>query len=367
MSSPRLFLSAGDPSGDNAAARLVTRLKERVPDLQVGGLGGVRLRSLGQDQLAEPTDLAVLGFWEVAKRIGYFRNLMSRCVREIEQPRPSAILLVDYPGFNLRLAARVKRLGIPIIYYISPQVWAWGHHRVNEIARLVDLMIVILPFEQEFYRKAGVRAEYVGHYLLDDIPAEYVSSHVPPDGPLAILPGSRPQEVERMLPVMLDAARIWHDTTGGRSVVAALDNGIAYDRYIESSRSFVGVVHNDARRILFECSLALTASGTATLETGIIGRPMVITYRTGWLTYQIARRLINVPHIGLVNLVLGERLMPELIQHEATGHKMAAALLDIATRGARRDHLLKRIGQLPQILGGPGGSARAAELVGQFL
>lgn len=367
MSNHCLFLSAGDPSGDNAAARLITHLITSAPGLQVIGLGGARLRQLGQTQYAEPNDLAVLGFWEVAKRLGYFRALMTRCVQEIERLRPAAILLVDYPGFNLRLAARVRRLGIPIIYYISPQIWAWGRRRVRDIARLVDLMIVILPFEMEFYTKAGVRVEHVGHYLLDDIPRDYIGSPIPADGPLAILPGSRPQEVTRMLPAMLDAARLWHQTTGMTAVVAALDNGVPYDRYTAETGPFVSIVKNDARRVLNECRLALTASGTATLETGIIGRPMVIAYRTGWLTYQIARRLIEVPHIGLVNLVLGERLAPELIQYEAAGANMATALQGIATPGPTREHYLERIGSLPELLGGPGGSARAAELVKGYL
>ncbi|MBD3401721.1 lipid-A-disaccharide synthase, partial [candidate division GN15 bacterium] len=199
MSVPEIFVSAGDPSADIATARLITALKVTAPELQLFGLGGPRLAQRGQEQLARATDLAVLGFWEVARRAGFFRRLLRQCEQEITRRRPRCILLVDYPGFNLRLAARVKKLGIPIIYYISPQVWAWHKKRIHRIKELVDRMLLILPFEQELYARHGIPHEMVGHYLVEDVPHEYIASDPPGSGQLALLPGSRTQEIERML------------------------------------------------------------------------------------------------------------------------------------------------------------------------
>lgn len=187
METTTLFLSAGDPSGDNAAGRLAMALKRLVPQLSIFGLGGERLKQLGQEQLAGGADLAVLGFWEVAKRYLFFRKLFYQCVDEITRRRPAAAILVDYPGFNLRLARKIKPLGIPIIYYISPQVWAWGKRRLFQIKQLVDLMLVILPFEKEFYDESGVAAHFVGHHLLEDIPREYISSPIPISGTLSLI------------------------------------------------------------------------------------------------------------------------------------------------------------------------------------
>ena len=228
MSSSSLFISAGDPSGDIATARLVQALKELKPGLSSFGLGGERLKALGQEQLANGDDLAVLGFWEVVKRYSYFRELMHRTIDEITQRRPACILLVDYPGFNLRLAKRIKHLGIPIVYYISPQLWAWGGKRISQVRELVDLLILILPFEKEFYASSGVKSEFVGHYLLEDIPSSLISSPIPKSRQLALLPGSRPQEIERMLETMCNAAATFCARHEFRAVIAGVKNGAKY-------------------------------------------------------------------------------------------------------------------------------------------
>jgi len=368
VSTPQLFISAGDPSGDNATSHVVETLKKMTPGLTVFGLGGPKLKALGQEQMADSADLAVLGFWEVVKRFPYFRNLLDRCEREIAARKPSCIMLVDYPGFNLRLAKRVRRLGIPIVYYISPQIWAWGKRRIADIKELVDLMIVILPFEQEFYRSHGVRAEFVGHYLLEDIPSEYIRSPIPNSGTIALLPGSRPQEIERMLTPMLETAAAFNHKFGTKAIVAALRNG--YD-YNQTASAFAGhnieISSEDSRRILFESDLVLTASGTATLEAGIIGRPMVIVYKTGFVTYQIARRLVKIDKIGLVNLVLGEKVVPELIQGEANGAGMGAALTRYHEEVSYRTGVKERLDTVAGLLGGVGASGRAARLVAKYL
>ncbi|MBK7140642.1 MAG: lipid-A-disaccharide synthase [bacterium] len=368
MDSSSLFISAGDPSGDNAAARLVASLKKVRPDLTLFGLGGPKLKAHGQELLAEPSDLAVIGFWEVVKRYRFFRELMLRTVREIETRRPKCILLVDYPGFNLRLAKRVKKLGIPIIYYISPQVWAWGKKRIPEIRELVDQMIVILPFEQPFYEQHGIKAEFVGHYLLEDIPADYLASSIPNKKQIALLPGSRPQEVERMLLPMLEAAAMFNAKHGTTATVAAIENGYDYASTVASfQEQGIKVVFNDARRIVYEADLVVTASGTATLETGLIGRPMIIVYKTGLITYEIARRLIKIQSIGLVNLVLGKKVVPELIQHEATPDRIFSEMERLWTDRGEYETIHRNLLTLPSLLHGHGASDRAAKLVANYL
>ncbi len=368
MDGPLLFVSAGDPSGDVACARVIDSLGERKPGLRLFGLGGPRLGEQGQEQSAEPADLAVLGFWEVAKRFFFFRRLMQHSVGEIERRRPKAVLLVDYPGFNLRLAKRIKHLGIPIIYYISPQVWAWGRRRLNEIRDLVDQMLVILPFEEDFYRQHGVPCKFVGHYLVEDIPSEQISSEPPSKGQIALLPGSRRQEIERMLPPMLDAAARLYREHGCRSKVAALKGVFDYESLCASYRdSGVEVVYDDSRKTVYESEFVLTASGTATLETGIIGRPMVVVYKTGGLTYQIARRLVKLDQIALVNLVLGRKVVPELIQSDVTGKKMAAELNRFWTDPDFRAQTEAELKRVPSVLGGVGASQRVAKALAGYL
>ena len=367
MSGPLLFVSAGDPSGDNATSHLVACLKDTRPDLECFGLGGKRLRALGQQQLAEPNDLAVMGFGEVARRLLFFRKLINTCAEEIRRRRPGCVLLVDYPGFNLRLAERIKPLGIPVVYYISPQVWAWHGSRIHQIRRLVDRMLLILPFEKDLYDRNGIANELVGHYLLDDIPPEYISSPLPQSGQIALLPGSRKQEIQRMLRPMLLAAKRLNERLGLRAVVAGVRGGYTYDETIESSGAAAEVRFDDSRRVLYESDLVLTASGTATLETGIIGRPMVVVYKTGWLTYQIARRLVKLDMIGLVNLVLGRKTVPELIQGEADPDRMAQEAARIVEDASYRGEIKTSLDTVPKILGGPGASKRAAGCVSEYL
>lgn len=368
MGKPSVFLSAGDPSGDNAASRLVAALGASAPDLEVFGLGGDRLKAAGQEQFVDSSRLAVLGFWEVARRYWFFRNLMHRCVAEIARRRPACVVLVDYPGFNLRLARRIRSLGIPIIYYIAPQVWAWGRGRVNDLRELVDRLLVILPFEERFFGRHGIKATFVGHYLVEDIPERFIASPVPEDGHLALLPGSRPQEIQRMLRPMIGAASRFCRAHGGHAVIAGLTGRFPYEKVL---RDFVddniAIAYDKPREVIHGASLVLTASGTATLETGIVGRPMVVLYRTGFLSYQIARRLVTLDRIALINLVADEIIAPELIQRDASPEKLFRALDDLRGDRGRLKMIYDRLTRIPERLGGVGASQRAAEIVGRYL
>ena len=364
MNDPVLLVSAGDPSGDTAAARLLKELVAIQPTLTAFGLGGRQLKAGGQEQLAPPERLAVMGFWEIASQMIFFRRLLRRCASEIEKRRPQALVLVDYPGFNLRLAARVRKLGIPVVYYISPQVWAWGKRRLRRIRELVDLMLVILPFEKQLYDEHQIVCRYVGHYLLEAIPSEMTASPVPAQGHLALLPGSRPQEIRRHLPLMIAAAgRMW-ERHGVKSIIAAISGACDYERYLTGeTAAFCTIRYDDTRRIIAEASLVLTASGTATLETAIIGRPMVVVYRTSWATYQIARRLVKSPYIALANLVLGQKVAPELIQSQATTAAVVGELERFILDAAYRERTASILRQTAGLLGGVGASRRAAEAI----
>ncbi len=368
MAAPTIFLSAGDPSGDNAAHRLLAELRRRYDGLQCFGLGGQHLRAQGQQQLADGARLAVLGFWEVARQYRFFRSLMNLCVEEINRRRPDCIVLVDYPGFNLRLAERVRALGIPIIYYISPQVWAWGGRRIEQIKRLVDFMLLILPFEAELYDRAGVPNEFVGHYLIEDIPDDLIASEPPADGCLALLPGSRPQEIQRHLRPMLSAAASFCRRRNASAVIAAVRGVHDYESELAAADcDRISVLYGNARRVISEARLVLTSSGTATLEAALIARPIVVIYKTGWITYQIARRLVRLDKIALANLVLDDKVVPELIQSKANSRAMLRALEQYAADPDYFDRVVARLRQTAAALGGAGASARAAERIARFI
>ncbi|NOY88628.1 MAG: lipid-A-disaccharide synthase, partial [FCB group bacterium] len=298
----------------------------------------------------------------------FFSRLLKHCEEEIKKRRPQVIILVDYPGFNLRLAKRVKSLGIPIIYYISPQVWAWGKRRVKIIREVVDLMLLILPFEEKFFASHGLNCHFVGHYLLEEIPEEYISSPIPPQTQIALLPGSRKQEIELMLPSMLETAKRFNNKYSTKAVVAGIKELFDYDKYLKNySEDNITISYDNTYKTIYDSRLVLTASGTATLETAIIGRPMVVVYKTGFLTYWIARYLLKLDKIALVNLTLNEKVVPELIQYDANAKKMFLELEKFYNNARYFEAVKKRLGQVPQLLGGKGASERAAQLIYEFL
>ncbi len=368
MKKQSIFISAGDLSGDNAGALLISELKNIKPELSFCGLGGSRMNRLGQKQLEDIENLAVMGFFEVAKRIVFFRKLFTDCIELIKQERPAVVVLIDYPGFNLRLAKKLKPLGIPLIYYISPQLWAWGENRVEIIRKHIERMLVILPFEKKFYLKHQVESDFVGHYLLEDIEEKMISSNIPTRGHIAVFPGSREVEIKRLLSPMIAAASRFNQMYGTRAVVAGISGAFDYERALKNySGSNIEVVYDDSRKVIFESSLVLTKSGTTTIETAIIGRPMVVAYKTGLITYLIARTLVKLNNIAMVNLILKETVVPELIQAEANPERMFLELEKLYNNESHFDLVKSKLDSLPSILGGPGASQRAAKIIGEYL
>ena len=368
MKNQSIFISAGDLSGDNAGALLISELKNLNPELNFCGLGGSRMNRLGQKQLEEIENLAVMGFLEVAKRYGFFRRLLSECIEEIKQKRPAVVVLIDYPGFNLRLAKKIKPLGIPVIYYISPQLWAWGEKRVDIIRNNIERMLVILPFEKEFYEKHDIESDFVGHYLLEDINEKMISSEVPSAGQIAVFPGSREVEVKRLLSPMIAAASRFNQMYGTKAVVAGINGAFDYESVLKQyPDSNIEIVYDDARKIIYESRLVLTKSGTTTLEAAIIGRPMVVAYKTGLITYLIAKNLVKLNNIAMVNLIMNEKVVPELIQAEATEERMFLELEKLYNNESHFDFIKSKLDSLPSVLGGRGASQRAAKIIGEYL
>jgi lipid-A-disaccharide synthase len=309
-----------------------------------------------------------MGFLEVVRNLGTIRNLERELDGEMDARRPDVVVLIDYPGFNLRFARRVKRRGIPILYYISPQVWAWNKGRVKTMARLIDRMKVVFPFEVELYRREGMDVEFVGHPLAEHLSAggpraEFLAAHGLDPGKklVALFPGSRPLEIEKILPAMVDAARRLVRTHGAQAAlgVAANLGADAVRRYVPPEAP-VAVLEGATHGLMAHADVALVTSGTATLETGWFGTPMIIVYRTSPISYAIGRTLVHLPYIGLVNIVAGKKVVPEFVQREMTAAKLAdeaGALLDDPSRAGR---MREDLAVIREKLGGPGASDRVA-------
>jgi lipid-A-disaccharide synthase len=372
---PRLLISCGEASGDLYGAELVRHLRERVPGLDVLGLGGDRLQDQGASLFAHVRDLAVVGLLEVVSHLRHLRSVFRRVVDEADRRPPDAAVLVDYPDFNLRLARALHRRGVPVIYYVSPQVWAWRRGRLRAIRETVSRMLVIFPFEEALYREAGVPVTFVGHPLVSlvqpaaDRAAFRRELGLHADRPvIALLPGSRAKEVAHNLPPMaasvdaLAAAR--PELQFVAAVAASLDPGVV--RRGLGDRA-VTIVHDRTHAALSAATAAVVASGTATVEAALLGTPMVVVYRLSPWTYRLGRRFVRVPYYAMVNLVGGRRIVPELIQSDFTPGRVAAELLPLIDETGARHAMQAGLREVREKLGGTGASGRAADAVAPYL
>lgn len=360
----RIFFSAGEASGDLHGSCLIRAIKAADPSVECVGLGGHRMAAAGMRLRYDLASRGIMGFTEVAKSAGLIRQLFREAVMELERTRPDGLVAIDYPGFNLRLARQAKRLGIPVIYYISPQVWAWKRGRIRSLARLVEKMLVILPFEEALYRQAGVDCVYVGHPLLDYLAETALTGEFSGGLVIGLLPGSREQEIRRLLPTELAVARGIRDRhPDARFVTPCVDalrerqvRLLAGDFPLETA---VGKTYE----VLAAARFCLVASGTATLETALFGVPMIILYKVSALSYLIARMLVRVDHVGLVNLLAGRRIVPEFLQGAAVPDAILPAALDLIAETQERAAMCDGLRTVREALGGPGASKRAAEEV----
>lgn len=368
--SKNLILVAGEASGDMHGAHLVRAIQEIAPLTKFAGLGGPKMRACGVELYQDLTKMAVVGFWEVIKHYGKIRKAFHLILEKITSIKPDAVILIDYPGFNLRLAKELKKRDIKVIYYISPQVWAWKKNRVYSIAKNIHKMLVLFPFEVEFYARYGVTVKYVGHPLVDSIyinaPKEQIlqSNNLSSDAlTIGILPGSREKEVEQLLPIMLDAAKIMAQDVPKTQFLIIKAPTVAkssIERHLRKISLTFSIIENNPYDGINACDLCIVASGTATLETAMLQRPMVIVYKTSLLTWLLAKCFVKIDNIGLVNVVMGKRIVPECIQFQATGPKVAAQLKNIMTDEIKIADIKIGLKKVKESLGPGGASQRAA-------
>lgn len=383
MSSLRIMIVAGEPSGDAHAASLVRALRETAPEtsFEFFGSTGAQMRDAGVNSVVNADHLAILGLWEIGRALPKFWRALADLKAAAIERKPDAVVLVDWPDFNLRLARWLHRRGLRVIYYISPQLWAWRSYRSRKIERDVDLLLSILPFEKDWYAARGMtQVEYVGHPLTGEVRALYDRAEfcrrndLDPAKPIiALLPGSRHKELVRILPPMLDAASIIAtDRSDAQFVIV-----VAPNRKIEEARNIAAdhlgklkdslrVIHHETREALAAADVAAVASGTATLEAAILRTPLVIVYKESALNWRMLGSLITTEHYGLVNLIAGRRLATELIQDQFTGETLARELVSLLNP-QRNAEMRSELNQVMKNLGEPGASMRAAQAVMRFI
>jgi lipid-A-disaccharide synthase len=363
---------AGEASGDLRGAELIDEMRLRVPDVQVSGVGGERLRAAGMDILVESEDLSIMGITEVFAQAGTILRSYARIRRAIrgqEGPRPDLVILIDFPDFNLRLARVAKRAGVPVFYYVSPQVWAWRRYRIKTLARRVDRLAVVFPFEADLF-SGLTQVDFVGHPALETVRAERSRDEVRTELGIAeskrlvaILPGSRSAEIASLLPSMLGALAQQDNAAG----VIALAGEKLRPAVCAAGGASLPMVVGSTWDLVAAADLVLLASGTATLETALLGTPMVVSYRLSALTYAIVRMLVRVDHIAMPNLILERRAVPELVQSEVSAERMAAEARAILDEPDRAAAMRADLAQVRDRLGQQGAAGRAAAIAAEML
>jgi lipid-A-disaccharide synthase len=351
---PHIFLSAGEASGEAYGALLLTEVKSRCPGATFFGMGGERMEALGCERIVKAEDVAVMGITEVIRHLPQIYREYRKLKDAVRARRPDVAVLIDFPDIHLKLAEEFHRLGIPVIFFVSPQLWAWKKGRIKKVQRFVDRMLVIFPFEEPFYRERGVNARYVGHPLADLVlPSisreEFAAANGldPAKRWIGLLPGSRAKEIQLNLPEMLRAARLLLERDGELEFLLPLAPTLT----MEQAHVVTGMLTalaaglpvtmvRDARAALFHARASIVASGTATVEAALIGNPFVVVYRVSPLTYAIAKRVVTVPHVAMVNLVAEKRLVPELIQDDFRGESIVQQLEPLLADGVARAEMM---------------------------
>jgi lipid-A-disaccharide synthase len=390
---PQILVVAGEASGDDHAARLVAAIREFCPVAEFLGVGGEEMRAQGVRILTPAAELAVVGLMEVVGHLPAIWKALRSIGRVLKTARPDLVILVDFPDFNFWVARLAKYYRVPVLYYISPQVWAWRTYRVRTLARLTDRLVVIFPFEADFYRAQGVTVDYVGHPFRETLPPladrrTFLLGHnLDPEAlTIALLPGSRAGEIERHLPAMLKAASLIHRSIPQAQFIlplastapAGLVTKLVAERGGEQPPSAVRapaeapaphikIISGQAYQALGAAHVAVVASGTATVEAALAGVPTVIVYRVAPLTFALARRLVRVEHMGMANLLAGERVFPELLQDDFTPERLAHEVLSLIQDPGRINAVRRGLATVIRRLGGPGASRRAARVAVELI
>jgi lipid-A-disaccharide synthase len=371
VQSKQVMLVVGEASGDMHGAHLVKALSGKDQTLRFFGVAGEQLQQTNFEPLFNVSQIAGMGFVELAGSLGNIWRAYRTLGRALRERKPDLLILIDFPEFNLRLAKLAKKLAIPVLYYISPQIWAWRRGRVRQIARWVNHMAVVFPFEVPLYASRGVKVSFVGHPLLDIVrfhePREAVLARLdldPEKQTIAILPGSRRGEVAYHLPVLLDAAlRLTQETEVQFLVVrASTVDRHELESILERFPLRIPIVEDKRYDAVSACDLAWTASGTVTVETALLLKPMIVVYRLSWLTYALAKMLVHVKHVGMVNIVAGEAVVPELIQADFTADAVVKETRKLFENQDLRDTMVRKLLALREKLGTPGAAYRVADI-----
>ncbi len=372
-----LIIVAGEASGDDRAAELVAALKEATPSLSFSGLGGKKMAKQNIEIYFDLASIAVVGFAEVIKHLGTIKHAFQLILKKVDEQKPAAAILVDYPGFNLRLAKELKKRGVPVIYYISPQVWAWNAKRIDLIKKVVDQMLVFFKFEEMLYARHGYPVDFVGHPLVDKVKVNITQDdflkkiELSANGrTIGILPGSREKEIQAIFPIMLKAAQHLYQKNPAFQFLAFKAPTIdetTFSQYTKDLTFPIRVVNENTYDGINACEFCLVASGTATLETAILKKPMIVIYRTSLLTWALAKCLIKIPNIGLVNVVAGKKIVPECVQFDATPKNIAYQTIGLLSDDKRIKDTVQALSDVKNALGAPGASARAAQTIIHFL
>jgi lipid-A-disaccharide synthase len=373
----KIKIVAGEASGDLHGGNLVREMHQFDPDLFFYGVGGARMKTAGVKLIADAADMAVVGLTEVVFKLGLILQILHRLKTSLKTERPDLVILIDYPDFNLALARTARRFGIKVFYYISPQVWAWRKGRIATIRKCVDRMAVILPFEEHFYREAGVDATFVGHPLLDEVKKKYTRPEAIKRFGLkdeaitvGLLPGSRRSEVARLLPEILRACRILEDKLSPLQFVLPLAGTLDPNFVRDILRQFpvqVNVIRDEIYDVIAVSDVAIVASGTATLETALLEIPMVVVYKVSASSYTIGRSFIHVDHISLANIIADRAVVPELIQDDANPERIAAEVKELLIRGGKAREMKAALAEIRGKLGTPGASQRTARIAWEML
>ncbi len=375
--SRRVFIVAGEASGDLHAANLCKALRQLDDSIELTGMGGQQMRDTGVDVKYDASQLAVVGIVEVLAKYRMIKGVLKQIQQHLRQHPPDLLILVDYQEFNQRLAAFAKPLGIKVLFYIGPQVWAWRPKRVYKMARIVDQMAVILPFEAALYEKAGVPVSFTGHPLVDEVQPDKTPQQAREllglnnTTTVGLFPGSRHGEIERLLPVLIDTARLLRKHKPALAFVLPLASSLQADDLAPYQADLnaldVSVIKGKTYDVIQACDSIIVASGTATLEIGLFGVPMVILHKLAPLSYFILSRMVNIEHIGLVNIIPGKVIVKEFIQHQAQPEKLAEETLQILDNHAYNQTMREELAKLRDLLGSGGGSKNVAQLAYDML
>ena len=357
---------AGEASGDARGAELMRALRGRDGTLEFFGAGGGEMRALAGGAFLDWADEAVVGLWDVLKKYGYFKRRFDGMLADIGLVAPAALILIDYPGFNLRLAKAVRARfpQVKIIYYISPQVWAWNRGRIPKMARMLDLMLCIFPFEQPLYEKSGLKTIFVGHPMVDSFAAK--KTGLPREGKLVgLFPGSRAKEVSKIFPVMVEAARLLRasDATLRFEAAAASPQLETMMRAIAGGDDWIRFAVRDSHGLMQRAAAGMVASGTATLEAAYFGMPLVILYKVAWLTWVVGKRLVRVPFLGMPNILAEREIAREFLQDAARPEVVADEMRRLLTNETARATIVCALASVTEKLGEPGAAVRAAEAI----